>query len=131
MRRVELLTVVVVTALFFVTIVEGRSFYISALTGDDSRSVLQAQNPNTPWLSLLGIRRAITGGLRLVGGDSLLFRRGGLYRGSFTVEAVASADQPISITAYGSSTDSDPHLRGTTLIEPRSWSLFVSIKLSS
>ena len=101
------------------TIVFGRKFYFSSSTGNDSYSVIQAQNQATPWQTLQKLQRLVTSGnTTFLPGDTIAFKRGDVFANGFAngycsmqwcyspTDSYFSApsgtqSQPIVITNYG------------------------------
>jgi hypothetical protein len=73
----------------------ARSFYFS-IKGNDSYSIDQAQNPETPWAGLAKISS-----LKLMPGDSILLERGDIFYGSLLISAAGTKKMPVVIGAYG------------------------------
>ncbi len=111
----------------------ARKFYWSA-TGNDSYTVIQAQNPTTPWKSLAKLTSLTTstnGPSVFKPGDTLCFKRGDVFYGSST-QSYASAfwwnkdaywtapsgtpSQPIVFTNYG-----DPSLPLPNWLNPKAY----------
>lgn len=57
----------------------SRTIYVSSSTGNDSRTITQAQNPSTPWASLSKIQSSMSS---LGANDSILFMRGNSFSGT-------------------------------------------------
>lgn len=64
----------------------GRKFYFSSSTGNDSRTLAQAQNPATPWQTLVRLENFGAGyystGVfpnKAAAGDTFLFKRGDVF----------------------------------------------------
>lgn len=74
--------------------VADAAYYFSAAAGDDARTVAQAANPSTPWKTT-----AKANTLTLHAGDSLLFKRGEVFRGYLTIRQSGSAGAPIVVGA--------------------------------
>ena len=89
----------------------GRNFYFSTNTGDDSRSMTQAQSPSTPWKTISKLNSFFSS---LLPGDSVLFKRGEVFYGSIYLTKSGTASQPIVIGAYG--TGVKPVISGFTAI---------------
>lgn len=79
--------------------VKAAKYYFSSLTGDDSRTNLQAQNPCTPWKTLSKLNSFFP---NLQPGDAILFKRGETFYGQIIVKKSGSVNLPITITDYGS-----------------------------
>jgi hypothetical protein len=90
----------------------ARKFYFST-TGNDSYTILQAQNPNTPWKTLIKLETFGNSGLALAG-DTFAFKRGDVFIngrddfGSLKWWAIngytcpsGTAQNPIVFTNYG------------------------------
>lgn len=103
-------TIVVQVAVLFLLTANGYSAtYYFASNGDDTRTSLQAQDRTTPWRT---IDKLTT--ITLAAGDSVLFRRGDLFRGGIVLKQSGTAAQPIAIGAYG--TGSAPVIDGSVTI---------------
>lgn len=77
----------------------ASTYYISSTTGDDSRTATQAKSQSTPWKSISKLNSYFA---TLQPGDSVLFERGGVYKGAITVNKSGTSSAPITIGAYGS-----------------------------
>ncbi len=77
----------------------ASTYYISSVSGDDSRSSSQAQNPATPWKTLSKLNSYFSS---LNPGDIVLLKRGEVFYGSIRVNRSGTESQPITISAYGS-----------------------------
>jgi len=75
----------------------ATNYYFSSVTGDDSRSQQQAQNPLTPWKTNDKLN-AIFGILK--GRDSILFKRGETFPGSIVVKRSGNSNLPIVFASY-------------------------------
>jgi parallel beta-helix repeat protein len=82
----------------FIHIADAANYYISNNKGDDSRTVKEAQNPQTPWKTINNLNANI--GL-LLPGDSVLFARGESFNGTLNVTISGSTGLPIVFSAYG------------------------------
>jgi hypothetical protein len=76
----------------------AKNYYFSSTSGDDSRSITDAQNPQTPWKSIQKLNTIFSG---LVPGDSVFFRRNETFYGSINVAVSGSVNSPVVISAYG------------------------------
>ncbi len=75
----------------------GVSYYVDDVNGDDSRTKIQAQNPSTPWKSLTPVN-----GYFYIGGDSIKFKCGGVWRGSIKGKGGGGISKKhIVFTSYG------------------------------
>jgi hypothetical protein len=73
-----LLTILTTTAF-------SRKFYFSSSTGNDSYSITQAQNPATPWKTLMKLQSLITNGnSTFLPGDTLAFKRGDTFANGYS-----------------------------------------------
>ncbi|MBE7172270.1 MAG: right-handed parallel beta-helix repeat-containing protein [Williamsia sp.] len=77
----------------------STNYYFSASTGDDSRSVEQAQNPATPWKSLARLNSISS---IIKPGVALLLKRGDVFDGNIVLTQSGTANAPIVLSAYGS-----------------------------
>jgi len=89
----------------------ATDYYFSQLSGNDSRSATEAQNPNTPWQSTNKFN-AIIGGLNP--GDAVYFKRGETFYGSLILDQSGTPTQPITISAYGNG--AKPIISGTLVL---------------
>jgi len=92
----------------------ASNYYFSVVSGDDSLSPAQAQNPNTPWKSIDKLNSFFS---NLQPGDSVLFKRGDVFYGSITVTKSGTGMSPIILGAYG--TGGRPVINGLTTLS--SW----------
>jgi len=76
----------------------ATNYYFSSVSGDDSRTAAQAQNPSTPWRSIDKLNAIFHS---LVPGDTVFLRRGEIFHGSIFPTSSGSASHPIVITAFG------------------------------
>ena len=92
----------------------ARKFYLSSSTGNDSYTLAQAQNPATPWKTLIKLESIGNTANAILPGDTFAFKRGDVFDngrdnfGSFKWWAIAgyhcpsgTADHPIVFTNYG------------------------------
>jgi parallel beta-helix repeat protein len=107
-------TSLLIVLLLFCFSVHAATYYISASDGDDSRTVLQAQSPATPWRSLDKVNSFFP---NLQPGDSVLFKRGDTFYGVLTISRSGTAADPIVLSAYG--TGGKPVISGLTTLS--SW----------
>lgn len=106
----------IVVFIFLITIglkinLNAANYYFSASTGSDAFTAVQAQNQATPWKTLTKLN-AIIG--TLLPGDSVLFKRGDTFYGSFTVNVSGTSVSPIVFGAYG--TGAKPIISGLTAL---------------
>lgn len=112
---------------------EARKFYWAA-SGNDSYTTTQAQNPSTPWKSLVKITQLTTGSngpLVFKPGDTLCFKRGDVFYGNpndnycaaywwnkdaYWTAPSGTPSNPIVITNYG-----DPTLPLPNWLHPRAY----------
>lgn len=89
---------------------EATNFYIGKNGNDANNGLSPAQAWKTP---------APLAVVSFSPGDSVLFERGGVYRGYFTINQSGSASAPIVISAYGSG--NKPVISGSELLQ--NWNL--------
>ena len=106
--------VLLMLALCLSGIANATNYYFSSITGDDTRTAAQAQNPATPWKSIAKLNSYFTS---LGAGDSVLFKRGESFYGTITIGKSGAAARTINIGAYGSGVN--PVLTG--LVSVTSW----------
>ncbi|WP_177179713.1 malectin domain-containing carbohydrate-binding protein [Cyclobacterium xiamenense] len=95
-------TRVVLIAIFsflVITAASAADYHFSSERGDDSRSVAQAQNPDTPWKSIEKLNAVFPS---LQPGDKVLLRRGETFFGTIVMSSSGTSSSPITIGAYGS-----------------------------
>ena len=76
----------------------ANTYYFSDSVGDDSRTPMQAQHPNSPWKSLAKLNSFF---YRLNPGDTVLFKRGEIFQGVLRIAANGNNNHPIVFSAYG------------------------------
>ncbi|MEO5593827.1 MAG: right-handed parallel beta-helix repeat-containing protein [Chitinophagaceae bacterium] len=77
---------------------QANNYYFSSVTGDDSRSSLEAQNPATPWKTLAKLTSFFPS---LQPGDSVLLKRDETFYGTIISGASGTAANPIVIASFG------------------------------
>ena len=82
----------------FINTADAANYYFSNNKGDDSRTVKEAQNPQTPWKTINNLNANID---LLLPGDSVLFARGETFSGTINVTKSGSTGLPIVFSAYG------------------------------
>jgi parallel beta-helix repeat protein len=85
----------------------AANYYFSSSSGDDARSVEQAQHPETPWKTLDKLNSFFSS---IQAGDSILFKRGDIFDGPIRVIRDGKASSPIVFDAYG--TGNKPVING-------------------
>ena len=98
-------------SLFICGIANATNYYFSSVSGDDSRTSAQAQNPATPWKTLTKLNSFFSS---LAAGDSALLKRGETFYGSITVSKSGAAGRAICIGSYG--TGAKPIITGFTTV---------------
>ena len=76
----------------------ANTYYFSTISGDDSRSAIEAQNPSTPWKSLEKLNAIFSS---LNPGDVLLLKRDEVFDGSLIISRSGNLNLPITLGAYG------------------------------
>lgn len=79
----------------------AADYYFSSTNGQDTRSSIEAQNPNTPWRSIKKLNEVL---IVLKPGDNVYLRRGDTFYGTINLNASGTATSPIKIGAYGTGT---------------------------
>src|ERR1044072_2632286 len=79
--------------------IHANTYYFSTISGNDSRSETEAQNPSTPWKSLEKLNAIFS---NLNPGDIILFKRDEVFDGSLLITRSGSLTLPITFGAYGS-----------------------------
>ncbi len=97
--------------LFLYTPLSAKSYYFSSLSGSDLYTPLQAQSQLTPWRSISKLNAIFN---TLVGGDSVLFKRGEIFYGAVVVNSSGLFNKNIVISAYG--TGALPVISGLTTV---------------
>ena len=85
----------------------GNNYYFSTSTGDDSRSNVQAMNPNTPWKTIDKMNSIIP---YLGSGDAILLKRGEVFDGAISIKRTSNQSSSIIFSSYG--TGSKPIING-------------------
>jgi len=97
----------VVLIISFLGLVQGSqatTYYFSASSGDDSRTITQAKSQSTPWKSLSKLNSMFGS---FSSGDSILFQRGDVFTGSINITKAG-----LVFAAYG--TGVNPVISGFT-----------------
>jgi hypothetical protein len=102
-----------------VSILHATNYYFSSVSGDDSRTAVQAQSPSTPWKSLDKFN-AVNPSLRP--GDSVFFKRGETFYGVMNVRSSGVSGNVIYYGAYG--TGASPVISGFVTLT--SWTAYGS-----
>src|SRR5690606_5210421 len=76
----------------------GNNYYFSSAKGDDSRTSVEAQNPNTPWKSLDKLNSILKS---LQPGDAVVFPRGEVFDGHISLIQGGSDYIPVVFCDYG------------------------------
>ncbi len=76
----------------------ANNYYFSGVSGDDSRTAMQARNPATPWRTVNKLNSVLS---TMVPGDSILFKRGETFYGSINLNKSGTLSAPIVIGSYG------------------------------
>ena len=95
------LTLAVLTFSLFLAALQlqAANYYFSQVSGNDSRTSQEAQNPNTPWKSIDKLNAVFN---TLQPGDAIYFKRGETFFGTIHINKSGTAGNPIKIGAYGS-----------------------------
>jgi parallel beta-helix repeat protein len=112
MQKISLWTVVL---LAWSTTCLSKTIYVSSSLGSDAYTSTQAQNPATPWKTIAKVAT-----LSYVAGDSVLFRKGDIWREQLTINWSGSLATPIVFGSYGSG--NLPEINGADVIT--GWSLY-------
>lgn len=98
------------TVMFLLSLfeVKGVTYYFSSMSGNDSRTSIEATNPSTPWKSIEKLNTIMSG---LKPGDSVLFKRGESFEGTIMLTVSGTSASKIVFGAYGSG--NDPVLSGS------------------
>ena len=94
-----------------IAIESPRAYYLDSKGGDDSNS---GRTPSSAWRTIGKINS-----IALAPGDSIYFRRGGIWRETLEPQRGGTAGHPIVFTAYG--TGPAPIITGSDLVD--GWSL--------
>ncbi len=91
--------------------VNAANYYFSSLSGNDSRTAVQARNPSTPWQSIDKLNQLFS---QLQPGDSVLFKRGETFYGAIIITKSGTPLHPIVFSGYGNG--NKPVITGFTTI---------------
>ncbi len=104
--------------LIFITLESfSTNYYFSSSSGNDSYTVIQAQNRNTPWKTIDKLNASMH---LFAPGDSILFKRGDTFTGQIILGCSGTSNNKIVFSAYG--TGKAPNLKGTQPVT--SWNKF-------
>ncbi len=92
----------------------SKTFHFSSSEGDDTRSVAEAQNPDTPWKSIEKLNSIFR---MLLPGDSVKFKAGDVFIGEIKAVRSGIPNNPIRFDQYGSG--KKPVL--TTMVQVKDW----------
>src|SRR5690554_1636885 len=92
----------------------ATNYYFSQSSGNDSRSVAEAQNPDTPWKSIAKLNSIFN---TLKPGDVVYFKRGEVFYGTIQVTKSGAPGNPIVFDAYG--TGAKPII--TSFVSLKNW----------
>lgn len=101
-----------VSLCFYASPIYSATYYFSSEIGDDGRSSEHAINPDKPWKTIDKFNEILPS---LSPGDSVLFKRGDVFFGSWELEVIGTAQLPVYIGAYGEG--SDPIISGFKVID--------------
>ncbi|MEJ7738110.1 MAG: PA14 domain-containing protein [Chitinophagaceae bacterium] len=101
--------------LFLLSSCFGRShannYYFSSTSGNDTRSMAEAQKPTTPWKTLEKLNAVFS---NLNPGDTISLKRDDVFDGTISISKSGSVNLPIVITTYG--TGAKPVINGLTTL---------------
>ncbi|MFC4873634.1 right-handed parallel beta-helix repeat-containing protein [Negadavirga shengliensis] len=83
----------------FTTTASSATYYFSDREGDDSRSAIEARNPETPWKTLDKLNSIL---VNLGGGDTVLLKSNEVFDGMLILKGGGTLTRPIVISSYGS-----------------------------
>lgn len=91
--------IVLLNCFLFLSPIMGVNYYFSTASGNDARTIAQANNSATPWKTIAKLNSMMWA---LRPGDSILFKRGEVFTGA-TIEITPSGTvaKPIVFAAYG------------------------------
>ncbi|WP_158859052.1 malectin domain-containing carbohydrate-binding protein [Lunatibacter salilacus] len=98
MKRVGRKFGMIIVAILISHLTYAADYYISSSIGDDKRTALQAQNPETPWKSIEKVNAVFS---TLKPGDGVFFKRGDSFYGTIHLTASGVMGSPIRLDAYG------------------------------
>lgn len=105
---------ILLVALFLACCAPARAatYYVDSINGNDANA---GTSSSAAWKTLGKVN-----GSKFAPGDSILLRRGGLWREQLNLGSSGAADAPIVIDAFGEGPQ--PVISGADLIPPASWS---------
>jgi hypothetical protein len=101
-----------IIVLFIANVLQATTYYVDATEGNDNNN---GTSPELAWRSLEKVNVQT-----FVAGDSILFKRGGIFRGNLNPQNSGNADNWIVYSAYG--TGANPQLLGSEPII--NWELY-------
>jgi hypothetical protein len=96
--KIKYLLTLALASLFF-NILNAATYHFSTTDGDDNRTTVQAQNPNTPWKSIEKLNSIFP---LLQPGDQVLFKSGDVFYGEIRITRSGTSGSPIVFGSYGS-----------------------------
>lgn len=115
----------ILCALLAGTTLSWSASYHFAADGDDARSAAQARSAATPWKSLSKISS-----LTLSAGDSILLRKGDVWREPLVLKQSGVRFNPILVASYGTAA-ALPEIRGTIEVQGTSDGTLWSASIAS
>ncbi|MBS1734377.1 MAG: hypothetical protein JST02_13865, partial [Bacteroidetes bacterium] len=85
----------------------ASNYYFSDISGDDTRTATQAQNPSTPWKSIAKLNSIFS---TLLPGDNIFFKAGETFYGNIIIGKSGTPGQRIVLNSYGSGPQ--PEIKG-------------------
>lgn len=89
----------VIIVVCFTYAASANNYYFSSVSGNDSRTSSEAQDPATPWKTLDKLNSLF---ISLKPGDSIFLKRDEIFYGALNVKKSGSLTAPIFIGTYGS-----------------------------
>jgi hypothetical protein len=90
---------------------QSATYYVDAKNGNDGNS---GTSPTSAWKSLERV-----GGFQFQPGDSVLFKRGEIWREQLNFPSSGAEGRPIVLDAYGAG--ALPVISGADLVQPSAW----------
>lgn len=76
----------------------SRTLFVSSTTGNDSRSLAQAQSPTTPWKTLAKVSASMA---QILPGTAVLLKRGDTFVGTIHITINGTQSAPVVFGSYG------------------------------
>ena len=97
----------------FVPLAHAATYYVDSVGGNNANN---GTSSSTPWQTIAKVNSSTFNP-----GDSILFKRGDIWREQLSIPSSGATSSPITFRAYG--TGMNPEIAGSNIVATSSWSL--------